>query len=357
MPSTDLPDPDRSLSNRAAFRRAGVLAALLSIVLAAPPAPGSVGTGLDADSRPTPESTVHTRAQTRRLAVTFDDLPLGGPQFDLPRMEAMTSKLVGSIRAADVPAVGFVNEGKIDVAGELEARLEILRTWTNAGLELGNHTYSHPSPHHVPLERYFNDIVRGEPLTRALLAEVDAELRYFRHPFLRRGLTLDDKEAIDAFLAERGYTIAPVTMDNVDYLFSAVYTDAKTAGDEQTMAAVADAYLEFSEQIYEFYEGASLELFGRPIAHVYLLHANELNADTFDRFVEISRRRGYTFVTLEEAMADPAYDSPDRYAGPAGTSWMFRWDATQAVESGARKVDWRSEPAVQSWVQQAFDNR
>jgi peptidoglycan/xylan/chitin deacetylase (PgdA/CDA1 family) len=305
-----------------------------------------------------PNAATGTLRQERRVAVTFDDLPLGGPQFDLPRMAAMTNKLLASITAASVPAVGFVNEGKIDVDDEVDDRLAILRAWAEAGLELGNHTYSHPSPHHVPLPDYLADIVRGEPLTRALMAERGKELRYFRHPFLRRGLTLEDKDAIDDFLAEHGYTIAPVTMDNVDYLFSAVYTDAKTAGDHTLMADVADAYIDFTDRIYEFYEDAARRLFDRPIAHVYLLHANELNADTFDRFVELSLRRGYRFVTLEEALSDPAYASADRYAGPAGTSWLFRWDATQADEPGAaRKVDWRAEPAVQPWVQEAFDNR
>jgi len=306
---------------------------------------------LTATTAPAAQST------TRTVAITFDDLPLGGPQFGIERMAAMTDKLVASIVAGGVPAVGFVNESKVDVEGETDERVGMLRTWVDAGLELGNHTYSHPSPHHVPLTQYFEDIVRGEPFTRVLMESSGGRLRFFRHPFLRRGLTLEDKQAIDAFLAARGYTIAPVTMDNADYLFSAVYTEAKTRGDELLMARVADAYLAFSEQIYAFYENAAENLFGRPMTHVYLLHANELNADTFDRFVAMTRARGYEFVTLDEALVDTAYAAADRYAGPAGTSWIFRWDATQAQESGARKVNWRTEPTVPDWVQQLFDSR
>jgi peptidoglycan/xylan/chitin deacetylase (PgdA/CDA1 family) len=340
------------------FRRALVLASVVAMLIGGfVAAPVTGAPGKDASVAGVIGAPLRVHAQARRVAVTFDDLPLGGPQFGLERMAAMTDRLVASIAAAGVPAVGFVNESKVDVDGEVEARLALLRTWTDAGLELGNHTYSHPSPHHVPLPQYFDDIVRGEPFTRMLLAERQRELRYFRHPFLRRGLTLEDKEAIDAFLAERGYTIAPVTIDNVDYLFSAVYTDAKTRGDEELMGRIADAYLEFSARIYEFYEGAAERLFGRSIAHVYLLHANELNADTFDRFVALTRARGYEFVTVDEALADPAYATEDHYAGPAGTSWLFRWDATQADSSGARKIDWRSEPIVQEWVQELFDKR
>jgi len=340
-----------------------LIAMFAAVPVTGPPGTGASATDLTTAPSPRPDladvtaATLRARSQTRRVAVTFDDLPLGGPQFDVERMAAMTDKLVASITAAGAPAVGFVNESKVDVEGETGVRLALLRTWTDAGLELGNHTYSHPSPHHVPLQDYFDDIVRGEPFTRMLLAEQRRELRYFRHPFLRRGRTLEDKGAIDSFLAGRGYTIAPVTMDNVDYLFSAVYTDAKTRGDVELMERIADAYLEFSAKIYEFYEGVAEKLFGRSIAHVYLLHANELNADLFDRFAELTRARGYEFITLDEALTDAAYATADRYAGPAGTSWLFRWDATQAEGSGARKVDWRNEPSVPEWVRELFDNR
>jgi peptidoglycan/xylan/chitin deacetylase (PgdA/CDA1 family) len=322
--------------------------------------PRALSDPLVAGRTPALAATAASAAQesvTPTVAVTFDDLPLGGPQFGLERMESMTDRLVASIVEEGVPAIGFVNESKIDVDGERDARTELLRTWADAGLELGNHTYSHPSPHRVPLEQYFDDIVRGEPITRAVMAEQGAELRYFRHPFLFRGRTPEDKAAIDAFLAERGYTIAPVTMDNADYIYSALYTAAKTRGDDALMERITEAYLDFSDAVYQFYEEAAEELFGRPIAHVYLLHANELNADAFPRFAALSRARGYRFVTLEEALRDPAYETGDHYAGPAGTSWLFRWDATQAQDSGVRAVDWRTEPTVQDWVQEAFDRR
>jgi len=337
------------VTDRSWGRSAALLALLLAVGVASSEATPRSAARATGDSRQT--------VTGRAVAVTFDDLPLGGPQFGIERMAVMTDALVESIVAAGVPAVGFVNESKLDVEGEREPRLGLLRTWAGAGLELGNHTYSHPSPHRVPLQQYFDDIVRGEPLTRAVMAQQGGELRYFRHPFLFRGRTLADKEAIDSFLAGRGYTIAPVTMDNADYIYSAVYTEAKTRGDLERMKRIADAYLEFSERIYDFYEGAADTLFDRPMAHVYLLHANELNTATFDRFAAMTRERGYRFVSLEEALQDPAYASPDRYAGPAGTSWLFRWDATQAQDSGTRKIDWRAEPTVQAWVQEAFDNR
>ena len=35
--------------------------------------------------------------------------------------------------------------------------------------------------------------------------------------------------------------------------------------------------------------------------------------------------RGYRFVTLAEALEDPAYDTPDNYLGSEGFSCLLRW--------------------------------
>ncbi len=69
--------------------------------------------------------------------------------------------------------------------------------------------------------------MRGETVTRMLLAERGLKLRYFRHPFLFTGMTPEYKRGLDEFLAARGYTVAPVTVDNADYVFAALYQKAK----------------------------------------------------------------------------------------------------------------------------------
>ncbi len=57
-----------------------------------------------------------------------------------------------------MPVVGFVNEGKLFLEGETpadaEARIAVLKTWVDAGFELGNHTYSHRSLNRTPLEEF-----------------------------------------------------------------------------------------------------------------------------------------------------------------------------------------------------------
>jgi peptidoglycan/xylan/chitin deacetylase (PgdA/CDA1 family) len=258
----------------------------------------------------------------REVAVTFDDLP--APHGDLEDMRRITSRLLESVKRNKVPTIGFVNEGKLYRRGEMDARTELLRAWLDAGIELGNHTFSHINMQTAPLAEYEEDVVRGETVTRMLLAERGMKLRYFRHPFLFTGATPEYKKGLADFLAARGYTVAPVTLDNGDYIFADVYFKAKKRGDSATAKRVADAYVPYMESIFDFYERLSSETFGREVKQVLLLHANELNADHFDELAAMMKRRDYTFITLEEALKDPAYSESDALF-KGGVSWIHRW--------------------------------
>jgi peptidoglycan/xylan/chitin deacetylase (PgdA/CDA1 family) len=107
----------------------------------------------------------------REVAVTFDDLPLNGPDFGIEPLKDMTAKLMAVIRNNKIPVTAFVNEIKLQKPGEVEQRTAILRMWLDAGAELGNHTYSHPDFQHVDLSTYEQDVVRGEAVISSLLKE------------------------------------------------------------------------------------------------------------------------------------------------------------------------------------------
>lgn len=285
------------------------------------------------------------------VAVTFDDLPASQSGIPISRLQAMTESLAAGLEKHGITAVGLVNEEKLYVRqGEIDARIDLLGRWLEAGHELGNHTYSHPSLYKTPLETFKEDVIRGEEVTSRLLAERSRELRWFRHPFLRTGGTLAVRRDFESWLTERGYTVAPVTLENWDWMYAAIYSQARNRGDREQMAAVTNAYLEFSERHFAFLERAALEVLGRQIKHVLLLHASELNADCLDRLVAMMQRRGYRFISLSEALEDEAYGLPDDYVGPAGVHWLWRWDYD-------KNVDWRQEPAPPEQIQRMYETR
>ena len=266
--------------------------------------------------------------QPKEIAFTIDDLPLNGPRVGPERLRAMTEKTLAGLGRHRIPAVGFVNESLLYVPGETDAMIALLKAWADAGVELGNHTFSHLGFREASLAAYQDDFVRGDTLTRTLMKQRGGRVRYFRHPFLQMGPTRELEQSFDKFIAERGYRIAPVTVDTLDWMFLSAY--AKARGDAAAARRVSDEYLRYVGLRLEFCEKVSAELFGRQIRHVLLLHANELNADNFEGLVKVFRDRGYSFVTLERALEDPVYQFPERYA--ATSDWLSHWSSSKGAK-------------------------
>ncbi|HEX6462931.1 MAG TPA: polysaccharide deacetylase family protein [Vicinamibacterales bacterium] len=289
-------------------------------------------------------------AQTRQksIAVTFDDLPKAHGFDDIDGLRRTTDSILTVLKAHHVPAVAFVNEQKLYVGYHLmPERVDELRKWVAAGVILGNHTYSHIDINDVPLERYQNDVIKGEKTYTRLMRGHSSE-KWFRHPFTHTGPTAEIKAGLNKFLATRGYRVAPFTIENSDWLFSAAYEKAKQAGDEAQAARLRDEYLSYTGKMFDWFESLARDDFGRDIPEILLVHANELHTDVLDALLTNVEKRGYGFVTLTQAMKDPAYASPEDYVGRFGPSWLHRWRV-------ARQLPWRmvDEPDPPKWVADA----
>ena len=271
----------------------------------------------------------------RQVAITFDDLPAvslpAGQNCDLEALKDNTSRLLTTLTSQRIPTVAFLNEGRICKSLGPEALPELLKMWLDGGVELGNHTFSHVDIDATNLASYEADIIRGEAITRKLLSERGKTLRYFRYPFLNTGRDEPTKTAIDSFLSEHGYTVAPVTIGSNEWMFAAVYADAKERRDLHTMELVTDAYVPYMQKVFEYFEKASLKLFGHETSQILLLHASALNVDHLEPLIGMLRLRGYTFINLDEALKDSAYSSPDSYLGSDGYSSILRWAQTRGI--------------------------
>jgi peptidoglycan/xylan/chitin deacetylase (PgdA/CDA1 family) len=284
---------------------------------------------------------VTTAAETRQVAITIDDLPRGGDggPSNLAAIRSMTEKLLQPFRDQSLPVIGFVNEGRHQLGDE--GLREILNIWLDAGAELGNHAYSHPDINTVPLNTYTADILKGEPITRAALASRGKKLEYFRHPYLHMGASLETKQGLQAFLDKQGYLVAPVTIDDADYEYAALYTRPEFRD------RVRKEYVPYMESVVAFFEQRSVEVVGREIPQVLLIHASQMNADLMPDLLAMFKRRGYSFVTLRQALADPAYSLPESYVGRGGFSWIHRWSQTKGLPN-------KGEPDPPAWVEKAY---
>jgi len=273
------------------------------------------------------------QTSTRTIAVTIDDLPVVSTRRDMKNRQQITRNLLAHIKRAKVPAIGFVNENKLyDGDKRDETQIDLLRMWLDAGLEVGNHTFSHRSADAIDVKAYTDDILRGEIITKELLKARNREIRFFRHPFLQTGADMQVKNAIYKFLAEHNYTVAPISFDNADYIFSRAYDNAFDKKDDKLMKLVGDAYVPYMEKKLEYWERQSVKLLGREISQTLLIHANFINSDYFDDLAVMFKRRGYKFVSLEEALKDEAYRLPDNFTRRAGVSWLHRWTLDRGRE-------------------------
>lgn len=282
--------------------------------------------------------------------MTIDDLPAQRAEaMSDDELERTLSGLIRTLNAERVPAIGFVNEIKLEVGGSVSPRrLGLLEQWLDAGLELGNHSYSHPDLHRIELVDFERDVLRGEQTSRPLAEARNMPWRFFRHPFLHTGLSLEIKRDLEAFLARHGYRVAPVTIDNSEWIFASAYDQARGREDQELTARVAASYLDYMESVVAYYEGQSRALFDREISQVLLIHANPLNAHHLGELINRLRRCGYRFVALDEALADPAYESADTYTGRGGITWLHRWALTREVD----RAMFRGEPETPDWISQ-----
>jgi peptidoglycan-N-acetylglucosamine deacetylase len=270
-----------------------------------------------------------TKKPDRQVAITIDDLPAGAANTMSPAaIMEMTTKLLTTLRDQKVPAVGFVNEKKLYKFGEVDDRIKALRMWLDYGFELGNHTYSHSSLNQVGMKAWEDDVIQGESVTRLLLAEHHMTLRYFRHPFLDTGRDLETRRQVEAFLVGRGYRIAPVTLDAWDWMYAPVYDDAKKRGDTKLQDELVHSYLSYSDSVFAYSEQLAKQTMGYEPKQILLLHGNQLEADHIGELLDVMRKRGYRFVSLQEALEDQAYGLPDTYVGEEGTGWLEHWAIT-----------------------------
>lgn len=270
----------------------------------------------------------------RYIAVTFDDLPINTKYLEEGKQWIeQTQKLLTTIKNYNIPAIGFVNEVKLYVNDVLDStRLNALQLWVDADLELGNHTFSHPDYHYTDEQTFFENILKGEKVTSKLLLNKNKKTEYFRHPYLHTGMSIEKKKALEDFLKEHNYTIAPVTIDNGEWIYARAYENAFYKNDTKLMKQIGSDYVNYMIDKTKYFENQSVKLFGREINQILLVHANMINADYFDELVEELIKHNYQFISLKEALTDPAFQSEDTFIGKGGISWLHRWSYTKKVD-------------------------
>ena len=271
-------------------------------------------------------------ARAQQIAFTWDDLPahsslpLGQTRVEIGK------KIVAAMQAAHLPpAYGFVN----GVQTENEpASTPVLKEWRDAGMPLGNHTWSHMNLNQKPLADWEADLVKNEPLLKQYMGAGD--WRWIRFPYLAEGDTPEKRDGVRKFLGEHGYKIAAVTMGFADYLYNEPYARCVAKNDTAGIAQLEKAYLDAASADLDYTRALSKTVNGHDIPYVLLMHVGALDAQLLPRLIELYRAKGASFVSLEEAEKDPFYENDLDLSLPGSPDSLEQAAWTRGLQLPAR---------------------
>jgi len=237
------------------------------------------------------------------VAITFDDAPTGGGLWPGETRVGIATRLTNALRANHIKgAYGFVVAE--DLEGDPDAQ-EALRILVRGGLEIGNHTFSHPSLTDVSSASYIHEIARDEP-TLAEYAK-GRDWHWFRYPYLCEGDTLEKRYAVRDWLRQHHYRIAQVTLNFDDDDWDDAYGRCSMKHDQTGLAWLHQSYLDNAAEDIRAGRQEEQIVFGHEIPNVLLLHETAFTTLMLPDLLRLLRKQGFRFKPLTKVQRNPAY--------------------------------------------------
>ncbi|MEM1244102.1 MAG: polysaccharide deacetylase family protein [Pseudomonadota bacterium] len=241
-------------------------------------------------------------ANAKEVALTIDDLPFVGNAHQNPgklRRENKRFRMILEIlKKENVPATGFVVANSIE-----KGQWQLLEEFQRSGNLIGNHSYSHPNFNRISATAAIDNIKRADEILVPLLSKP----KYFRYPFLATGKNCEEYTKIKDYLVTNNYIVAPVTIDSKDFRFNYQFLNIPWRKRKAYLNSFRRRYIGFIMSQTTRAERKAMKQVNRPIKQILLIHMNTLNAYALQDIIKSFRKRGYRFITLEEALTDPYY--------------------------------------------------
>ena len=272
-----------------------------------------------------------TRAKSKKIAVGFVSIPPVDRTTNPPKDSDATMRLlIEKLKSHKVPAIGFLNGATISDGEKFyPVRANIARLWRDAGFEIGIGNFKHIKFYDTPFDEYVAGVEKNEGVARKILAEKNLQLRYFSYPYLNTGKNAEERNRFEAWLDSRGLSAVKYTIDNQEWMYSYAYDMARNDNDVNTMDEIRAEFVKYMSKMFDHFEAYSQEMFGRDIAQTMVLTPSRLITDSADELFGMIEKRGYKFVSMDEAQKDEAYLTPENFYGSSGISWFERWQMLQ----------------------------
>jgi peptidoglycan/xylan/chitin deacetylase (PgdA/CDA1 family) len=237
------------------------------------------------------------------VALTFDDLPAAGGIPHGDSRVGIATRLVKELKAHHMKGVyGFVTAVDIDDDPDTQGAMKV---WLDAGMNIGNHTWSHPALSDVTAADYIHEIAEDEPALRQYAGK--RNWHWFRYPYLEEGDTLTKHEAVRGWLQAHDYNVAEVTLNFNDDDWSDPYIRCLDKRDEKGIAWLEESYMASAKEFILRGRERQPLAFGHEIPNVLLLHATAFTALMLPDIIRMLSEEGFHFQTLPRVERSAAY--------------------------------------------------
>lgn len=139
---------------------------------------------------------------------------------------------------------------------------------------------------------------------------------------LKEGDTAAKRDAIRSFLAQHGYRVGHVTIDNSDWIIDQRLTARLKKDPAANLKPYRDFYLEHMWTRAEYYDSLAQRVLNRPVKHTVLMHFNLLNGLFLSDLIAMFKAKGWEPIDAAEAFADPVFSAKPNVL-PAGESIVW----------------------------------
>jgi len=254
------------------------------------------------------------RKPAPQFSITMDDFHWRNP-VKLSATDRNQS-ILETLHSNSIKAAAFVLGRNVEDA---EGK-QLITAWSEAGHMIGNHTYSHHNYNSssTVVSEYEQDILRAE----ALLKDFLSFPKYFRFPALKEGDTVAKRDEMRSFLAQHGYRVGHVTIDNSDWAIDQRLTARLKKDAAADVTPYRNFYMEHMWARAEYYDSLARRVLGRPVKHTVLVHFNLLNGLFLGDLISMFKSKGWQPIDAEEAFTDPVFSAKPNVV-PAGESIVW----------------------------------
>lgn len=269
------------------------------------------------------------------ISLSFDDAPRkSGSMFS---GKERTKLIIEKLKNENIQAAFYINGINIKTAEDKQR----IRSYSQSGHIIGNHTFSHFKLSETDLLHYKNDILKNDKILKQFLNHK----KWIRFPYLNRGGSANTKSSIYAFLSEQRYFDAYITIDNYDWFMDALLERRIKSKYQFSIKDLCSTYSDILwEGILYYDEAARKYLDGSP-KHVLLLHENDMAALCLDDLIKKIKNNNWKIISPIKAYSDKISNRvPDTlYLGQGRVAALIH----EKLNLKMRSI-WENENAIES---------